>query len=526
MSNSDNQQGEQNAPHTTGTNVSTSIGTYNVIPSNAQSVASSTSNIATNGASGISTNSSILGNTGTIGYPGGFVPPSGTQSHFATPLTRPPGFDGNRTRNSSYGMPTSFMVGLHNSTSNSSPQLGSGSGANQFMTNNQGSVGYSTMPILTTENQLAFRQLMDDSNHNMIGVLAQTMQEIFVPIVQNVTVTNRENTDNMSRIADFFAPPERRRQNQAGFRANMPVIEQIANDPIYRPPREEVNLGARAPRLEAPMIPGPQREIMEPGARVERLEAPEFREEQPRGVVLVGRNQDADAVVHRIRNDNILAENNLTTMIERVMAQNGLNTGMRRPNYASPILDCIMHTDLPRGYKVPKFTKFAGDTNESTVEHIARYLTEAGDIANNEDLRIKYFPSSLTKNAFTWFTTLPPGSIDTWALLERLFHEQFYMGQSKISLKGIGQLVPEYELVEMAAGGLDYSIRKKLDTQYLRDMAQLADRVRQVERLKAEKARVFKNSKKERISYVRTEEAEEYPEFEFEEVEIDLAELK
>ena len=135
----------------------------------------------------------------------------------------------------------------------------------------------------------------------MIGVLAQTMQEIFAPIVQNVTVTNKENTDNMSRIADFFTPPERRRQNQAGFRANMPVMEQVANDPIYRPPREEVNLGARAPRLEAPIIPGPQREIMEPGARVERLEAPEFREEQPRGVVLVGRNQDADAVVHRIQ---------------------------------------------------------------------------------------------------------------------------------------------------------------------------------------------------------------------------------
>ena len=35
----------------------------------------------------------------------------------------------------------------------------------------------------------------------------------------------------------------------------------------------------------------------------------------------------------------------------------------------------------------------------------------------------------------------------------------------------------------MAASGLDYSIRKKLDTQYLRDMVQLADRVRQVERL-------------------------------------------
>ena len=36
--------------------------------------------------------------------------------------------------------------------------------------------------------------------------------------------------------------------------------------------------------------------------------------------------------------------------------------------------------------------------------------------------------------------------------------------------------VPEHELVEMVAGGLDYSIRKKLDIQYLRDMAQLADK--------------------------------------------------
>ena len=88
---------------------------------------------------------------------------------------------------------------------------------------------------------------------------------------------------------------------------------------------------------------------MEPGARLERLEVPEFREEQPRGVVMVGRNQDADAVVHRIRNDNILAKNNLTTMIERIMAQNSLNTGIRRPNYASPISDYMMHTYVPRG---------------------------------------------------------------------------------------------------------------------------------------------------------------------------------
>lgn len=141
------------------------------------------------------------------------------------------------------------------------------------------------------------------------------------------------------------------------------------------------------------------------------------------------------------------------------------------------------------GCKVPKFTKFSGKTNESIVEHVARYQSEVGDIANNENLKMKYFTSSLTKNALTWFTMLPPNSIHTWIQLEKNFHEQFYRGHSKISLKELANVkrkipesideylnrfrlikarcftqVPGHELVEMAAGGLDYSIRKKLDT--------------------------------------------------------------
>lgn len=70
--------------------------------------------------------------------------------------------------------------------------------------------------------------------------------------------------------------------------------------------------------------------------------------------------------------------------------------------------------------------------------------------------------------------------------LERLFHEQFYMGQLKINLKELVNVkqktdesvdqylnmfrllkakcftqVHDHELVEIAVGGLDYSIRKK-----------------------------------------------------------------
>jgi len=231
-------------------------------------------------------------------------------------------------------------------------------------------------------------------------------------------------------------------------------------------------------------------------------------------VILIDRNDNADEVVRNGQQQNMGVHNNIANLVENIMAQNGLNIGLHRPNFVSPFSELVLQSKLPRGYKIPKLTKFTGDTSDSTVEHIARYLTEAGDLANDENLRLKFFPNSLTKNAFTWFTTLAPHSIQHWTELERLFHEQFYMGQSKISLKELASVkrsstesiddylnrfkllkarcftqVPEHELVEMVVGGLDYSIRKKLDTQHLRDMAKLADRVRHVERLKAEKAR-------------------------------------
>src|SRR3954468_24381216 len=266
---------------------------------------------------------------------------------------------------------------------------------------------------------------------------------------------------------------------------------------------------------------------------------------------VVQRHQDADQVLRNVQQDVHIGHNNILNVVKQILVQNGINVGLHRPNFVSPLSEYVRQTELPRGWKVPKFTKFAGETGESTVEHIARFQTEAGEIANNENLKMKYFPSSLTKNAFTWFTKLAPQSLFSWNQLERLFHEQFYMGQSKISLKELAGVrrkgtetvddylnrfrllkarcftqIPEHELVEMTAGGLDCSIRKKLDTQHLRDMAQLADRVSQVERLKAEKARVSKYHKKEKIAYVTTNEFGSNSDNEYEEGEVNVAELK
>ncbi|XP_058722078.1 uncharacterized protein LOC131593551 [Vicia villosa] len=151
-------------------------------------------------------------------------------------------------------------------------------------------------------------------------------------------------------------------------------------------------------------------------------------------VVLVGRQQNADQIVDQYRHEDMAIENNLTTIVERIMARNCMSVTLQRPLYVSPLAEFILQTELPRRTKVPKYTKFGGESGESTIEHISRYLTESWDLAHNESLRVKNFPSSLTKAAFTWFTSLAPNTIDSWAKLKKKFHDQFYEGHSNISL--------------------------------------------------------------------------------------------
>ncbi|XP_058741204.1 uncharacterized protein LOC131613563 [Vicia villosa] len=156
-------------------------------------------------------------------------------------------------------------------------------------------------------------------------------------------------------------------------------------------------------------------------------------------MVLVGRQQNADQIVDQYR-QYMAIENNLTIIVERTMGRNGMSATLQRPLYAFPLVQFILQIELPKGTKAPKYTKFEGGSGESKIEYIARYLTESGDLAHNENLRVKNFPSSLTKAAFTWFTLLAPNTIDPWAKLEKKFDEQFYEGHSKISLADLSRI--------------------------------------------------------------------------------------
>jgi len=66
----------------------------------------------------------------------------------------------------------------------------------------------------------------------------------------------------------------------------------------------------------------------------------------------------------------------------------------------SPAYDLI---PLPNRYKVPDFTKFSGQDDMSTMEHVNRFIIQCGEAANRDELRVRLFSSSLSGSAFTWF---------------------------------------------------------------------------------------------------------------------------
>src|SRR3954462_10039196 len=99
--------------------------------------------------------------------------------------------------NSHYGMPFPFGPDIRGarpinaSTNNTtfSPNVSSvgRSGRN---------TNFSTqIPNFTTNNQAAFRQEMDASNHDMVGVLARELTSVLNPLMASVTSTNRENVE-------------------------------------------------------------------------------------------------------------------------------------------------------------------------------------------------------------------------------------------------------------------------------------------------------------------------------------------
>ena len=123
-----------------------------------------------------------------------------------------------------------------------------------------------------------------------------------------------------------------------------------------------------------------------------------------------------------------------TKIAEVMREQFGLRPKQQFVMYKTPYPPAYNQIPLPHKYKMPDFTKFSGQGEVSTMEHVNRFLLQLGEAGNQDALRVQLFSLSQSGSAFAWFTTLPANSILYWANLERQFHQFFYSGITELKL--------------------------------------------------------------------------------------------
>jgi hypothetical protein len=191
-------------------------------------------------------------------------------------------------------------------------------------------------------------------------------------------------------------------------------------------------------------------------------------------------------------------------MAELIQNQFGLKPKMQGSAYTPPFPEWYFNVLLPPRVKPPtEFTKFSGQDDTSTVEHIARYLMQLGECSAEEAFRVRYFPASLTGPAFQWFSSLPPKSVSTWKELERKFHAHYFSGSLEKKLIDLATLkqrhsetpleflrrfrevkgmcfslnLPDDQLADMAVAGMLPAVREKLFGMEFDTLGQLSQKL-------------------------------------------------
>lgn len=88
---------------------------------------------------------------------------------------------------------------------------------------------------------------------------------------------------------------------------------------------------------------------------------------------------------------------------------------------------------------MPKFSLFTSEDDQSTQEHVNRFIALCGDTTYGDFWKLRLFPLSLSKTTFTWYTSLPSNSIFSWDQMETMFHNQFQ------------RVVPDVSITDLSA---------------------------------------------------------------------------
>ena len=114
----------------------------------------------------------------------------------------------------------------------------------------------------------------------------------------------------------------------------------------------------------------------------------------------------------------------------------GVDMGSSRL-YQKPYPPEFYFVSYPAGWRVPEFTKFYGDDTHTMWEHVSQYILQLGEASFNNTMRVYLFSLSLTRTAFSWFSSLAPNSILNWNQLERKFNDYFFNRENETKLSDL-----------------------------------------------------------------------------------------
>jgi hypothetical protein len=111
--------------------------------------------------------------------------------------------------------------------------------------------------------------------------------------------------------------------------------------------------------------------------------------------------------------------NNLTNQLATILHLSfGIEPKDRGCINQKPYPDYYDQLPYPRGYKVPEFSKLSREDDKTILEYVSQFILQCGKASANDTLKLRMFPLFLYVTAFTWFTSLAPNSIFTWAQIE------------------------------------------------------------------------------------------------------------
>lgn len=73
---------------------------------------------------------------------------------------------------------------------------------------------------------------------------------------------------------------------------------------------------------------------------------------------------------------------NVQVMLEQMAQHTGQHLPNIRPRYRNHFQTKWKKVPYPRGIKITKFTLFSGEADQSTLEHISRFVTRCGDASH------------------------------------------------------------------------------------------------------------------------------------------------